>query len=199
MAQDTQFVYTVTQTHPADSSDKEASVSVLVTDRVTVTPEGNNLIPSLINGTEFTFKPRSYQVTNTFSYGTIGYKKTFILFKSEPQERRGGADGLLDGGMHSGTAASLWITDSSAVLKFVQDFVNAHQAELCHLISASRGWAKDNSEKLQRAHQVTGISVLSENVQTAFLTSLQVQSNLADSLVTKYVSSVRPELNENSN
>lgn len=86
MAQDTQFVYTVTQTHPADSSDKEASVSVLVTDRVTVTPEGNNLIPSLINGTEFTFKPRSYQVTNTFSYGTIGYKKTFILFKSEPQE-----------------------------------------------------------------------------------------------------------------
>ena len=155
MAQDTQFVYTVTQTHPADSSDKEASVSVLVTDRVTVTPEGNNLIPSLINGTEFTFKPRSYQVTNTFSYGTIGYKKTFILFKSEPQERRGGADGLLDGGMHSGTAASLWITDSSAVLKFVQDFVNAHQAELSHLISASRGWAKDNSEKLQRAHQVT--------------------------------------------
>jgi hypothetical protein len=196
MSNDSQYVYTVTQTHPADDTNKEASVTVLVTDRVKVTPEGHTLIPTPINGTEFTFKPRSYQVTNTFSYGNTDYKKTFVLFNSEPQERRGGADGLLDGGMHSGTAASRWITDSATVLKFVQDFVNEHQAELNNLISASRGWAKDNSEKLQRAHQVTGISVLSENVQTAFLTSLQVQSDLADSLVTKYVSSVRPELND---
>lgn len=84
------------------------------------------------------------------------------------------------------------------MLEFVKDFINEHQAELSRLIYSSRAWAEDNSERLQEAHTVTGISVLSENVQTAFLASLQVQSSLADSLVTKYVSSVRPELNENS-
>lgn len=198
MSNDSQFIYTVTQTDPAGSPDTEASVTVRVTDRVKVTPEGNNLVPTSINGTEFTFKPRSYQVTNTFAYGNGDRKKTFVLFKSAPEERRGGADGLLDGGMHSGTAASRWITDSGAVLEFVKDFINEHQAELSRLIYSSRAWAEDNSERLQEAHTVTGISVLSENVQTAFLASLQVQSSLADSLVTKYVSSVRPELNENS-
>lgn len=196
MSNDSSYIYTVTETHPADSPEKEASVTVLVTDRVKTTPEGDQLVPSTINGTEFTFKPRSYQVTNTFAYGNTDRKKTFILFKSAPEERRGGADGLLDGGMHSGTAASHWITDSATVLKFVQEFVEEYQAELGNLIYSSRAWAMDNSEKLQEAHTVTGISVLSENVQTAFLTSLQVQSNLADSLVTKYVSSVRPELND---
>lgn len=105
MSNDSQFIYTVTQTDPAGSPDTEASVTVRVTDRVKVTPEGNNLVPTSINGTEFTFKPRSYQVTNTFAYGNGDRKKTFVLFKSAPEERRGGADGLLDGGMHSGTAA----------------------------------------------------------------------------------------------
>lgn len=201
MSKDSRFIYTVTQTSPAYEDNVGASVTVLVTDKPHIGKDGNvseNQNHTALHGTAFTFKPRSFAVTNTYSYTPNGRKYTFTLFKSEPGNRIGGADGLLDGGMHSGTAASRWITNSTAVLEFVRDFVEVNQFELNTLILSSRAWGKDNEELLNEAHTVTGISVLSENVQTAFLASLEVQSNLANTLVTKYVATARPELNNSS-
>lgn len=62
-------------------------------------PEGKLHYP--INGTLFTFAPRTVTVTNTFTESYTGIEKTFTLFTTEPGKRAGGADQLLDGGFHS--------------------------------------------------------------------------------------------------
>lgn len=104
---------------------------------------------------------------------------------------------MLDGGLHSGTAASEWIVNSEAVLKFVRKFVRKfvteHEAPLRNLISSSRNWAEDNDELLKEATTVTGISVLTENVQTAFLAALTTQKELVNALAKNYVTSVQPK------
>lgn len=152
--------------------DKPA-VTVQVTDNQ---PEGK--LHSPINGTMFTFAPRTVTVTNTFTESYSKVEKTFTLFTAEPGKRAGGADQLLDGGFHSVKAATAWLEDLEAVAIFVKDFVEANASRLSALISSSRHWGKGDVERMNiAASEVTGIININE----------KVQQSLVDKLITEYI------------
>lgn len=184
-------LFTVTETSPGENQDAP-SVTVLVTDRKRITEDGHRKPDTYIHGTRFKFMPRAFKVTSSL-YMNGKPVDTFTILESAPDNRIGGIDVMLDGGLHSGTAASEWIVDSEAVLKFVRNFVTEHEVPLRNLISSSRNWARGNEELLKEAPTVTGIAVLTENVQTAFLTALTTQKELVNALAKNYVTSVQPK------
>lgn len=187
------YLFTVTETAPGETQ-SEPSVTVLVTDRKRITEDGHRKPDTYIHGTCFKFMPRAFKVTSS-RYQNGKPVATFTILESAPDKRIGGIDVMLDGGLHSGTAASEWIVNSEAVLKFVRKFVTEHEAPLRNLISSSRNWAEDNDELLKEATTVTGISVLTENVQTAFLAALTTQKELVNALAKNYVTSVQQKHN----
>lgn len=187
------YLFTVTETAPGESQEAP-SVTVLVTDRKRFTDDGHRKPDTYIHGTRFKFMPRSFKVTSS-RYLNGEPVATFAILESAPGKRIGGIDVMLDGGLHSGTAASEWIVNSEAVLKFVRNFVTEHEVPLRNLISSSRHWAENNEELLKEAPTVTGISVLTENVQTAFLAALTTQKELVNALAKNYVTSVQPKHN----
>lgn len=139
-------------------------------------PEGKLHYP--INGTLFTFAPRTVTVTNTFTESYTGIEKTFTLFTTEPGKRAGGADQLLDSGFHSVKAATAWLEDPEAVAVFVKDFVEANASRLSALISSSRNWGNGDVERMNiAASEVTGIININE----------KVQQSLVDKLITEYI------------
>lgn len=153
--------------------DGKPVVTVLVTDNQS---EGKLHYP--INGTMFTFAPRTVTVTNTFTESYTGVEKSFTLFTTEPGKRTGGADQLLDGGFHSVKAATAWLEDPEAVAVFVKDFVEEHMSRLSGVISSSRHWGKGDVERMNiAASEVTGIININEKVQQA----------LVDKLITEYI------------
>lgn len=190
---ESRYLFTVTETAPGETQ-TEPSVTVLVTDRKRVTEDGHRKPATYIHGTCFKFMPRAFKVTSS-RYKNGKPVATFTILESVPGKRIGGIDVMLDGGLHSGTAASEWIVNSEAVLKFVRKFVTEYEVALGNLISSSRNWADDNEELLNEATTVTGISVLTENVQTAFLAALTTQKELVNTLAKNYVTSVQPKHN----
>lgn len=153
--------------------DGKPVVTVLVTDNQ---PEGKLHYP--INGTLFTFAPRTVTVTNTFTESHTGLEKTFTLFTTEPGKRAGGADQLLDGGFHSVKAATAWLENPAAVAEFVKDFVEAHTSRLSAVIASSRHWGRGSVERMNiAASEVTGIININE----------KVQQSLVDKLITEYI------------
>lgn len=153
--------------------DGKPVVTVLVTDN-----QPEDKFHYLINGTTFTFTPRTVTVTNTFTGAHTGIEKTFTLFTVEPGKRTGGADQLLDGGFHSVKAATAWLEDSEAVAVFVKDFTEEHMSRLSGVISASRHWGEDDVERMNiAASEVTGIININE----------KVQQSLVDKLITEYI------------
>ena len=187
------YLFTVTETAPGESQEAP-SVTVLVTDRKRTTEDGHRKPDTYIHGTRFKFMPRAFKVTSS-QYKNGNPVGTFTILESAPGKRIGGIDVMLDGGLHSGTAASEWIVNSEAVLKFVRNFVAEHEVPLYNLISSSRYWADNNEELLKEATTVTGISALTENVQTAFLAALTTQKELVNALAKNYVTSVQPKHN----
>ena len=181
------YLFTVTETAPGESQDAP-SVTVLVTDRKRITEDGHRKPDTYIHGTRFKFMPRAFKVTSS-QYNNGKPVDTFTILESAPDNRIGGIDVML----HSGTAASEWIVNSEAVLKFVRDFVTEHERLLYVLISSSRRWAKNTSAPIKKATSVTGISVHTENIQTAFLTALTTQKELVNALAKNYVTSVQPK------
>ena len=166
------YLFTVTETAPGENQDAP-SVTVLVTDRKRITEDGHRKPDTYIHGTRFKFMPRAFKVTSSL-YNNGKPVDTFTILESTPDNRIGGIDVMLDGGLHSGTAASEWIVDSEAVLKFVRDFVTEHERLLYVLIASS-------------------ISVHTEKIQTAFLTALTTQKELVNALAKNYVTSVQPK------
>lgn len=185
------YLFTVTETAPGESQDAP-SVTVLITDRKRITEDGHRKPDTYIHGTRFKFMPRAFKVTSS-QYNNGKPVDTFTILESAPDNRIGGIDVMLDGGLHSGTAASEWIVNSEAVLKFVRDFVTEHERLLYVLISSSRRWAENTSAPIKKATSVTGISVHTENIQTAFLTALTTQKELVNALAKNYVTSVQPK------
>lgn len=130
--------------------------------------------------TSFTLSTYALKVTHTFKMGARE-PITYTLFSTEPGNRTGVNDRLLDGPLHRPRKARKWLNDHEAVAQFICDFVEDNQGTLNALITSSRNWGRENIERLNVATQVTGIINLAEAVQEAlpdkFVRSILENSN----------------------
>lgn len=130
--------------------------------------------------TTFTLSTYALTVTHTFKMGSRE-PITYTLFSTEPGNRNGVNDRLLDGPLHRPRKARKWLNDHEAVAQFICDFVEDNQGTLNALITSSRNWGREDIERLNVATQVTGIINLAEAVQEAlpdkFVRSILENSN----------------------
>lgn len=130
--------------------------------------------------TTFTLSTYALKVTHTFKMGARE-PITYTLFSTEPGNRIGVNDRLLDGPLHRPRKARKWLNDHEAVAQFICDFVEDNQGTLNALITSSRNWGREDIERLNVATQVTGIINLAEAVQEAlpdkFVRSILENSN----------------------
>lgn len=130
--------------------------------------------------TTFTLSTYALTVTHTFKMGARE-PITYTLFSTEPGNRNGVNDRLLDGPLHRPRKARKWLNDHEAVAQFICDFVEDNQGTLNALITSSRNWGREDIERLNVATQVTGIINLAEAVQEAlpdkFVRSILENSN----------------------
>lgn len=130
--------------------------------------------------TTFTLSTYALKVTHTFKMGARE-PITYTLFSTEPGNRNGVNDRLLDGPLHRPRKARKWLNDHEAVAQFICDFVEDNQGTLNALITSSRNWGREDIERLNVATQVTGIINLAEAVQEAlpdkFVRSILENSN----------------------
>ena len=144
--------------------------------------EANPSLTAQLNPSHTTFTLSTYalKVTHTFKMGARE-PITYTLFSTEPGNRNGVNDRLLDGPLHRPRKARKWLNDHEAVAQFICDFVEDNQGTLNALITSSRNWGREDIERLNVATQVTGIINLAEAVQEAlpdkFVRSILENSN----------------------